>query len=921
MIETLEDRRLLAASITVAEGVLRIEGDPAMRNFVRVNVQRRGGNLVVAAGTARQVVPLAGVLAIAVVGGDAADRFVLNGRVTVPATIEGRGGNDKLFGGAGDDTLLGGPGNDRLVGRRGNDRLVGGGGKDRFSGGPGANTVDRSEPQPLPAESPADNPAPQPPPAPAPDPAPPPVPPPIQPPYPTSVIERPLEFQRPDGSVFTLGRDVKQYRNSDGVLVVGDGVHDDTSGIQRAIDSLPKSQGVPQASIAVGGTIFFPAGIYRITQPLRVPGAVLLVGEGPDTVLNYVGDRGAAVEFVDQGIMFASGGGASDMTVRSDAAGGFAVRPGKRLILTQMRFRDLVLDTAGWGIDFRASDTYTQNCFFDNVLVRNVGNGAIAVVGNVNKLNAVRSEGAVRPTFRSGEGVVRVDGAGNSVTNSRLADLPADAVGFYIRGGDGLGHGWFTNNRVTPAGATSPAAGTGPGFMFENVESIYIDDLGGRKARFVNAKGVRIARQWVQGASAALGQVLESDPQSRILIDDVYSPQEAAAANADKAAFHVTRWNVATGPDYEAAGGPDAVLPASPALGRMATAMGVNAREFTSDDGVAVRGDGVHDDTTGIQKAINLFLANRDNPNAPQSGAVYLPTGVYRITAPLTLPSGVVLVGDGSGSVIRYMGAGGTAIRFSDPSGTVTGAGVENLGIGAENGGGIGDVRGVPVVGARLKDLVFNCSSWGIDLRDLRDSRIDNVHQKLLGAGAVRIDGNRNRVYAVNTEFGARPGFNADPAMVVVRGDYNSVIGCLVEGVPAGSATAFYASGTGLTFGNNWAEIADDHKARAKDNVAFIFENLRDARIHELYILTSSHRARFINSQATFTLLNTNAEHLPLSRSVLMDAASTLNLEFAISRYGLGDHGARVQVAEQLVLAPGGDVTGGVWSARTGSNE
>ncbi len=65
------------------------------------------------------------------------DRVVLSGEVTVPATIRGGGGNDKLVGGSGDDKLLGGAGDDKLVGRGGDDWLYGGAGEDELYGGPG----------------------------------------------------------------------------------------------------------------------------------------------------------------------------------------------------------------------------------------------------------------------------------------------------------------------------------------------------------------------------------------------------------------------------------------------------------------------------------------------------------------------------------------------------------------------------------------------------------------------------------------------------------------------------------------------------------------------------------------------------------------------------------------------------------------
>ncbi len=68
---------------------------------------------------------------------------------------------------------------------------------------------------------------------------------------------------------------------------IGDGTTDDTTAIQAAIDSLVHSGGVAGAGIpGVGGTIYFPPGIYVITAPLTINAAddlqnISLVGAGP----------------------------------------------------------------------------------------------------------------------------------------------------------------------------------------------------------------------------------------------------------------------------------------------------------------------------------------------------------------------------------------------------------------------------------------------------------------------------------------------------------------------------------------------------------------------------------------------------------------------------------------------------------------
>src|SRR5947199_6966489 len=117
IVEGLEDRRLLSASIGFADGVLTIEGDAYVANNVRVYAQPKTSNLVAIAGAVRKMVPLADVKSISITGGDGDDRIALGDELKIPANIQGGAGNDQLYGGAANDTLLGGLGNDKLVGR------------------------------------------------------------------------------------------------------------------------------------------------------------------------------------------------------------------------------------------------------------------------------------------------------------------------------------------------------------------------------------------------------------------------------------------------------------------------------------------------------------------------------------------------------------------------------------------------------------------------------------------------------------------------------------------------------------------------------------------------------------------------------------------------------------------------------------
>jgi RTX calcium-binding nonapeptide repeat (4 copies) len=72
-------------------------------------------------------------------GGD--DSVTLARAVSIPVTLRGGPGDDRLVGGAGADKLIGGTGDDVLIGRAGADSLFGGPGNDRLIGGSGNDSL------------------------------------------------------------------------------------------------------------------------------------------------------------------------------------------------------------------------------------------------------------------------------------------------------------------------------------------------------------------------------------------------------------------------------------------------------------------------------------------------------------------------------------------------------------------------------------------------------------------------------------------------------------------------------------------------------------------------------------------------------------------------------------------------------------
>lgn len=166
--EGLEGREMMAASVGIVNGELRVTADPggdsvkvseyvmlvAPRKFeARVSVESMGPT-----SGASWVFAKTKVKKIVFDGGKANDKFenftnlacvakgnggddVLRGGSGADY-LDGVVGSDTLFGGGGNDTLIGGYGNDKLYGESGNDSLYGGSDNDSMYGGDGDDYLD-----------------------------------------------------------------------------------------------------------------------------------------------------------------------------------------------------------------------------------------------------------------------------------------------------------------------------------------------------------------------------------------------------------------------------------------------------------------------------------------------------------------------------------------------------------------------------------------------------------------------------------------------------------------------------------------------------------------------------------------------------------------------------------------------------------
>lgn len=155
--EQLETRRLLSAAISVKDGTLLLRGSsrndeilvdsiPANRTasgVAEIHLVLNGRHRTLLAANVKRIRVETGAGDDAVVLGtdDFAIGDVAAFHNTVPATLLGGAGNDRLIGGDGNDSISGGAGLDSISGGAGNDTLQGDAGADQLLAGMGKDSL------------------------------------------------------------------------------------------------------------------------------------------------------------------------------------------------------------------------------------------------------------------------------------------------------------------------------------------------------------------------------------------------------------------------------------------------------------------------------------------------------------------------------------------------------------------------------------------------------------------------------------------------------------------------------------------------------------------------------------------------------------------------------------------------------------
>lgn len=144
VIEPLEARRLMA-SAQITDGELVVTGDPAIANALTVSPSDDGRDVVVNVNDVDYTFHTPSITSIRIIGGEQADRILVQPGLSSRVFIYGYGGNDDITTADGNDTVWGGDGEDTINTSGGNDVLYGGNGEDQLDAGAGRNVVQGGE--------------------------------------------------------------------------------------------------------------------------------------------------------------------------------------------------------------------------------------------------------------------------------------------------------------------------------------------------------------------------------------------------------------------------------------------------------------------------------------------------------------------------------------------------------------------------------------------------------------------------------------------------------------------------------------------------------------------------------------------------------------------------------------------------------
>jgi hypothetical protein len=419
---------------------------------------------------------------------------------------------------------------------------------------------------------------------------------------------------------------------------VGDGSHDDTSNIQNAFNSIAGG---------TGGTIYFPAGTYKITGGLIVPESsnffkVQIVGhDRADTIIQWAGSTGGIMfeihgfRYGKMGRLTWDGSGTADTAVWDNTQrvnGNWS---------TQVLYFDQVFKNAGYGLRIGDANGH-QDSEYTIIRCQFLNN----TVGGL----SIQSWNSLDiwiwySTFQNNPvGITNLVQAGNftanysNFLNSTTADIQVHNTSFFSMRGNyssGSNQFFFHNNVGQNVSFVTMQGNT----ILDTTNSVAIESLAPATMTLIDNK----IRTKAGGAAPAVymhpGGSTGGNVESVGNTYTVSSPISCVGTTMgcwqlDDATGSVTGSQISL---------------ATPAnLGRPVTEVAAAATAAT------------------IQNAVNSAVAFQG-----QRPVIHLPTGNYSIASTITIPANldVQLIGDGNTTSLTWSGpAGGPIFQLQAPS-------------------------------------------------------------------------------------------------------------------------------------------------------------------------------------------------------------------------------------------------------------
>ena len=434
---------------------------------------------------------------------------------------------------------------------------------------------------------------------------------------------------------------------------VGDGVTDDTAAIQAAMNVVVK-----------GETIYFPPGIYKITDTLiftcgtTAKWCINMVGHGRDTILRWHGLAGEDMIEVNgnpyckyEGLTF-DGQGNADSAFYHYNTTKFESNVRYRN-MAFYNFTGAAIHPETQSVDAYALDSPSfENCIFDNcgigiwVRNRNDYNFTIAGCDFISCGQGIRCEGGTfyaRDCYFNGSTLYDIFGS-----------LPE--------------HGCSVRRCKSTGSDTFLQWGTKVSALV--VEDCYVTDWQTAPAVSISQSAMTFSHNRFVNPPTTDAPIYSSVPTRLTTHKLIMAGNEAPQSSALVSGLNFMEYN----------------LPAGSVSASVGNAKGADITTFVRQEvevpavvydaiiDFGAVGDEVVDDTAAVQACINAAAA------AGNGAIAYFPIGQYKVTSTLTVSgSDFVIGGSGFKSRLIWGGAsGGTLMRLTDPD-NVT---VENMCIG-----------------------------------------------------------------------------------------------------------------------------------------------------------------------------------------------------------------------------------------------